>query len=72
MRLLVGLLDLCNPMHLEKNCQDALAVYGLAFKALTSIAEHAAAQKTSEGKAVALNILNQLQPENHKQAPGVP
>jgi hypothetical protein len=73
-RLLEGLIDLCNPKHLDDVCEKALAVYGLAFGCLARIAEHAAAQVKGlrpEGRAVALKLLDQLQPADNEQAPGM-
>jgi hypothetical protein len=74
-RLLEGLLNICNPKHLDDVCEKALAVYGLAFGCLARIAEHAEAQVKGlrpEGRAAALKLLDQLQPADNEQAPGRP
>jgi hypothetical protein len=72
-KLLEGLVYVCIPTHLEDVCQENLHFYFSAFAALTRIAEQARAQASlPEGKAIALKILDQLQPEDPKQAPGMP
>jgi hypothetical protein len=71
-KLLEGLVYVCIPTHLDDVCEENLLAYFSAFAALTRIAEQARAQGTPQGKAVALKLLDQLQPENHEQAPGMP
>jgi hypothetical protein len=72
-KLLEGLLCVCIPTRLDNVCKKGLDVYCSAFAALTRIAEQARAQAAQpQGEAVALEILDQLQPEDHEQAPGMP
>jgi hypothetical protein len=74
-KLLEGLVDVCCiPARRDKVCHKGLIVYALAFAVLTRIAELARALATEPqgGKAVALKFLDQLQPEDHEQAPGTP
>jgi hypothetical protein len=72
-KLLEGLVSVCSPTRLDDVCKHGLAVYCSAFAALTRIAEQARALATQpEGKAVALKVLDQLQPENDNQPPGRP
>jgi hypothetical protein len=74
-KLLEGLVYVCTPKRSELDyvCEKNLQVYCSAFAALTWIAENARNQLTQpQGKAVALKLLDQLQPENHEQAPGMP
>jgi hypothetical protein len=72
-KLLEGLVSVSIPTRLDDVCKNGLAVYYSAFAALTRIAEQARALATQpEGRAIALKILDQLQPENGKQAPGMP
>jgi hypothetical protein len=72
-KLLEGLVHVCFPTHLHGDCKKGLAVYWSAFSALTRIAEQARALATQpEGKAIARKVLDQLQPENREQAPGMP
>jgi hypothetical protein len=71
-KLLEGLISICIPTHLDDVCEKGLDVYTSALAALTRITEQAtAAQATAQGKAVARKLLDQLQPENHKDAPGI-
>jgi hypothetical protein len=71
-RLLEGLY-LCHPKYLDDVCELGIAVYCLAFAALASVAEQASAQaeRPPEGRAVALKLLEELQPEDNEQAPGM-
>jgi hypothetical protein len=72
-KLLEGLVYVCIPTHLADVCQGNLLFYFSAFAALTKIAEQARAQATQpKGRAVALKVLDQLQPQDHKQPPGMP
>jgi ADP-ribosylglycohydrolase len=71
-KLLEGLILVCIPTHLDDVCEKGLVVYYSALAALTRITELAANQATPQGKTVARKILDQLQPENHKEAPGSP
>jgi hypothetical protein len=72
-KLLEGLVSVCNPTRVEDVCKNALAIYCSAFAALSRIAEQARVLATQpQPKAVALKVLDQLQPEGDKQAPGTP
>jgi hypothetical protein len=71
-KLLEGLVLVCISTHLDDVCQKARGVYSSALAALTTIVEQARAQTTPQGKAIAWKLLDQLQPENHEQAPGKP
>jgi hypothetical protein len=66
-KLLEGLISVCIPTRLDDVCKKALVLYYSAFAALTRITQQAAAQVT---QPVALKVLDQLQPEDHKQPPG--
>ena len=70
-KLLEGLVYICIPQHLDDLCEKGLAVYCSALAAVTRIAEHARVQETSQGKALARKLLDQLQPEDNEQAPGM-
>jgi hypothetical protein len=73
-KLLEELVPVCIPEQLAPDdvCEASFTLYCAAFAALTRIAEQARAQETPQGRAVALKLLDQLQPENHGEAPGDP
>jgi hypothetical protein len=70
-KLLEGLVQVCVPTHLDDVSEMNLLVYSSTLAALTRIAEQAQARTTRpQAKAVALKILDQLQPEAREEAPG--